>query len=154
MAALTLTTLVGCSTPEPSKESAYVKLANEQGAMISDETATPEQAKLSEIHRKLFKTPIHTISENDAIEPPKLLKVVQPKYPDLAVKTRMTGTVNVSAIVDESGRVAEAKVVSSSWPLFEASALEAISQWIFSPAKKDGRPINMVVTIPVVFAPQ
>ena len=54
-------------------------------------------------------------------------------------------------IINESGAVAAAKIVSSSDPIFETAALEAVKLWRFAPAKKNGQPVAMSYTVPVIF---
>ncbi|MHC4261602.1 MAG: energy transducer TonB, partial [Planctomycetota bacterium] len=43
---------------------------------------------------------------------------------------------------DEKGRVSQAKVQTSSHPVFERPALTAIRQWRFEPAKRNGETVS------------
>ena len=63
----------------------------------------------------------------------------------------ISGVVAVSIVIDEKGLVATAKVAKSSNAEFEASALAAIKKWTFKPAKKDGVPVKVKVTVPIRF---
>ncbi|MEX0324727.1 MAG: energy transducer TonB [Puniceicoccaceae bacterium] len=82
---------------------------------------------------------------------PQLVVGEIPEYPEIARIKNIEGTVIVEALVDEEGRVFAADVVQSVCKDLDKAALEAVSQWTFDPAKKDGKPIMKVVQIPVKF---
>lgn len=115
------------------------------------ETETLDQLKERQAHEKAFGTQVATVSQSDNFEPPKLLKSVAPKYPFTAKLSGKTGTVFVAIVVDVDGHVAEEKVVSSTDPVFESSALNAVKQWAFTAAKKNGIPVKIAYTVPIVF---
>lgn len=76
----------------------------------------------------------------------------QAKVPDAAKAKRISdGNAFVQGIVDENGNFQYAHVVQSSDVVFEASALEAVSQYRFKPAMKYGVPIPVRLTIRVDF---
>jgi protein TonB len=56
---------------------------------------------------------------------PEPIEQVKPKYPDLATKAGMEGTVWVKLWVDESGIVARAEVARSDAEIFNQAALDA-----------------------------
>ncbi|MFL6547283.1 MAG: TonB family protein [Povalibacter sp.] len=64
---------------------------------------------------------------------PKLVKVVQPEYPDEARMRGMNGWVDLTLSVDKSGAVADAKVNASSKRMFERPALAAVRKWQYTP---------------------
>ena len=80
---------------------------------------------------------------------PKAVKRVPAKYPDMAKKLKLQGTVGLNVLVSESGQVLDAKVVTSAHPILDQSAIEAVKQWVFEPASKKGvkvkvwYPVNM-----------
>jgi TonB family protein len=82
---------------------------------------------------------------------PEVTKQVQPKYPDAAMKDTAEGTVWTKAWIDESGNVAKAVIQKSDARVFEQAALDAVKQWTFKPATKDGKPIATWVSIPFRF---
>lgn len=63
---------------------------------------------------------------------PKLLKNVQPIYPEEAMKQHISGNVTIDAITDINGRVSDA-VVHSGHPLLNGAALDAVRQWVYEP---------------------
>ena len=65
----------------------------------------------------------------------------------------MTGSVLVKFVVDPYGRVANAVVVSSTFPAFDEPALRAVLKWRFKPGTKNGVPAAFRMDIPIEFAP-
>lgn len=85
------------------------------------------------------------------IEPPTLLRRVEPIYPALAAHARVQGTVILEAMVDEQGQVQQVKVLRSI-PLLDVAALEAVRQWRYSPVILNGRPVSFVLTVVLTFS--
>ncbi len=78
---------------------------------------------------------------------------VQPKYPEKARKAGVQGMVILKVKVSDTGSVAAVQVeegVEGHAELDEA-AVEAVKQWRFEPAQKDGKPVAIEVQIPVKF---
>ena len=83
---------------------------------------------------------------------PEPTKRVNPKYPEEALKAGTEGTVWAQVSIDESGNVTEASVTKSDAKILNRSAIDAAMQWKFKPAKKDGKPVAVSITIPFRFA--
>jgi len=115
------------------------------------ESETAQQRSDRKSREESFGTSIKTLSEEDAYEAPRLVQNVTPSYPDEAIKRGVSGRVSVGVIIDKEGLVSTAKIISSSDPVFEMAALEAVRQWRFTPAKKNGNLIKVSLTVPVVF---
>ena len=91
-------------------------------------------------------------------EPPKLsyeaarvVKEVPPVYPPVAKTSRTEGTVELTCVVTPDGRPTEIKVLKSVDPMLDQAAMEALSQWEFSPATKFGEPVPSRMTIEMTF---
>ena len=84
-------------------------------------------------------------------ENPVPVKTPPPKYPDSLKREGLAGVVAVVLVINEKGLVAECTVAKSSHPDFERPALEAVKNWKFKPAKKDGNPVKVRVTLPLRF---
>ena len=82
---------------------------------------------------------------------PVVLSRVLPVYPPLMQKIRLNGFVILDCVIDPSGHVREAHVVSSSNPAFEQSALDAIYQWRFQAGTMDGVAVNGEFELKVTF---
>lgn len=61
-------------------------------------------------------------------------KMVQPKYPEIALKMRVDGTVKVEAVVGADGSVNNVIVVSGP-ALLRQTAVDCVKQWQYEPGK-------------------
>lgn len=84
------------------------------------------------------------------IKPPKLIKKVDPVYPQEAKKEGIEGVVVIEATTDVYGRVVDTKVIRSV-PELDKSAMEAIKQWVYEPMIIDGEPVGVIFTVTCVF---
>ncbi len=81
---------------------------------------------------------------------PKLIRKVNPVYPDLAVQSRVSAIVILEAEVDTRGYVRSVKVLRGH-PLFDDSAVEAVKQWRYQPLLLNGEPTGFILTVTVTF---
>jgi protein TonB len=84
------------------------------------------------------------------IRAPRKVREVAPVYPELARLSRLEGVVVVECMIDERGRVQDAKVVKSIRLLDEA-ALEAVRQWAYAPSLLNGVPVPVLMNVTVTF---
>jgi TonB family protein len=73
----------------------------------------------------------------------KALSLPVPVYPQIAMRARTIGKVEVEVIVDENGKVISAQAVSGPAPLREA-AVDAAKRARFSATKLSGAPVKVV----------
>ena len=83
--------------------------------------------------------------------PPKPVRTVTAEYPDSAIREGIDATVSVGLTIPPDGIPKDVKVTKGFRPDFDESAVNAIRQWRFRPAMKDGKPIEVTVTIEVAF---
>jgi periplasmic protein TonB len=84
------------------------------------------------------------------LDPAKLIRKIDPVYPVLAVKAHVSGLVVIEAVIDEEGNVTNPKVLRGH-PLLNEAAVDAVSQWKYSPTILSGEPVPVIATITVVF---
>jgi periplasmic protein TonB len=84
------------------------------------------------------------------VQEAKLINKVLPVYPQLALKTRVSGTVVIQAIIDEVGRVESIEVVEGH-PLLVEAAVAAIKEWRYSPTLLNGEPLPVSAKVTVIF---
>lgn len=84
------------------------------------------------------------------VRPPRLIKRVNPEYSSIAIAAHVAGAVVIAAVTDIYGRVREARVVSGH-ALLNASALEAVREWIYEPYLVNGIPRPVRFTVTVIF---
>jgi len=70
----------------------------------------------------------------------KILKKTIPRYPEIARKMNLSGTVKVLATVTPDGKVKTVQPVGGS-PLLIQAAEDAISQWKYAPASGESKEI-------------
>jgi len=80
----------------------------------------------------------------------KLASQTKPEYPPLARQARISGVVELSAIIGKDGRVANLSVVKGH-PLLVQAALEAVKDWVYQPTLLNGQPAEVCTTIDVNF---
>ncbi|MGB9764737.1 MAG: energy transducer TonB [Candidatus Saccharicenans sp.] len=95
----------------------------------------------------LFIDAVRAIGE---IKPPKLIKKVDPVYPEEARKAGVEGIVILEVTTDQFGRVASVRVLKSV-PLLDEAAIDAVKQWVYEPVIIDGKPKPIVFTVTVNF---
>jgi periplasmic protein TonB len=85
---------------------------------------------------------------------PDILFSPRPQYPAAAKAMGITGRVLVRVVVDVTGRVeAGSARVLRSVPALDSAALAAILQWKFSSSvDRSGRPVRVILDIPVEFS--
>jgi periplasmic protein TonB len=69
-----------------------------------------------------------------------------PEYPVVARQLKITGKVELEVHVDESGQVADVKIVTGNAVLTRPTA-KTISGWKFKPFQKDGKPVQAVAPL-------
>jgi len=85
--------------------------------------------------------------------PPVLLKRVEPGYTEEARAARVQGTVVLQVEIDPGGKVATTHiaVIRSLGLGLDEKAIEAVKQWKFKPATRNGTPVTAKATIEVNF---
>jgi TonB family protein len=67
---------------------------------------------------------------------------VAPRFPPLARQARLDGFVRIGVLVNETGHVSCAHMISGH-PILIGSAIEAARQWVFRPVIQQGRPMSV-----------
>jgi len=90
------------------------------------------------------------IRAGSGVEPPRKLVHVAPRYPELAQRARLQGTVALECVIDPAGSVAEVRLVSGP-SLLRDAAMDAVRQWRYTPTKLNGVPVSVLMTVTVRF---
>lgn len=87
------------------------------------------------------------------IEAAKIISKVQPVYPDGARSAGISGTVILHAVISMEGKPLSLRVMNSQIdPDLARSAVEAVSQWRYTPTLLNGEPIEVDTTITVIYS--
>jgi protein TonB len=81
----------------------------------------------------------------------KITKKVQPVYPELAKMKRIGGTVVLTGVISQEGKIQSLDIVSSPDPLLSNAALSAVQQWEYQPYLLNGAATEVQTTITVHF---
>jgi TonB family protein len=85
-----------------------------------------------------------------AIKPPQLVSSAMPVYPTMARESGIDGDVVIDTMIDKTGKVASAKVISGPSMLRQA-ALDALRQWKYQPSLLNGDPVPVQMTVTIKF---
>lgn len=72
----------------------------------------------------------------------KAITKPQPAYPPIARAAKASGTVTVQILINEDGKVVEARAVSGH-PLLRQAAVDAAYQAKFTPTRLEGKPVQV-----------
>lgn len=87
----------------------------------------------------------------NGISAPKPIYNPEPEYTDRARKKKINGSLVLSIVVTEEGKVRDAKVVTGLDKNLDKQALKAVSTWKFEPATKGGKPVPVRIEVEVDF---
>jgi TonB family protein len=82
---------------------------------------------------------------------PRLIFKKNAEYSEEARKAKYQGTVLLEAEVDASGKVVDIGVVRGLGLGLDERAIEAVQEWRFKPAEKDGKPVSVKTEVEVNF---
>jgi TonB family protein len=85
------------------------------------------------------------------VSAPKAIFQPDPEYSEEARKAKFQGVCVLSLIVGPDGKPREPHVIRSLGLGLDEKALEAVTQWKFEPALKDGKPVAVAINVEVQF---
>ena len=85
------------------------------------------------------------------IEPPSLLREVKPSYTDDARRQGVEGDVVLEIVVRRDGSVGDVKLLQGLRGGLNDRAIQAVRQWRFAPATRQGIPVDVIVEVAVEF---
>jgi periplasmic protein TonB len=85
------------------------------------------------------------------VSAPRVLFQPDPEYSEEARKAKYQGTVVLWVVVGPDGRCHEMRIQRSLGMGLDEKAMEAVRQWKFDPAKKDGHPVAVQINVEVNF---
>jgi TonB family protein len=90
----------------------------------------------------------------DLDERPRAVQQRSPVYPRALKSDGLTGQAEIEFTVDRDGRVLFPKIVSSSHEDFGWAAATAVAQWKFNRPMRNGQPVDVRMTVPILFDAQ
>jgi len=95
-------------------------------------------------------SPPNPIHVGGLIQPPRKIVNVPPAYPAIAQSSRVQGKVVLEALIGVDGHVNHVRVLEPV-PLLTDAAISAVRQWVFTPTKLNGEPVQVIMTVTVDF---
>ncbi len=88
----------------------------------------------------------------NGIRPPKIIRDPDPDFSEIAGKTNLkTGSISLALALNENGAIEDVKVVHSSDSRLEPTAIDAVRQWAFTPATRNGKPVAVQMNVEMSF---
>jgi len=81
----------------------------------------------------------------------KLLYQLEPEFSEASRKKGENGNVDIALVVGTDGLPHDLKLMCSSIPDSNQSAIEAVKQWKFTPGTKDGKPVPVNIMVDIEF---
>jgi TonB family protein len=82
---------------------------------------------------------------------PVAIRKIDPKYPPTLMKERVEGEVVLYAVIRRDGSVDSIQLVHGIDEQLDANAMNALSQWKFRPALKQGSPVELEAIVHIPF---
>jgi TonB family protein len=101
----------------------------------------------------------HEVSETGSNQPatdfsqPQATRKVDPAYPQQLMQENIGGTVILYAVIHADGTVGNVRVLRGVDSRLDRFASEAVAQWKFNPATKNGSPVDVEATFHIPFHP-
>ena len=90
---------------------------------------------------------------SEDISQPMATRKVDPAYPLQLMHENVHGTVILYAVIRSDGTVGNVRVLRGVDPRLDQYAREALAQWQFQPAMKNGSPVDVEATFQIPFRP-
>jgi len=94
--------------------------------------------------------PKSPIRVGGAVKEPRLIYQVQPIYPPLLQKAKVSGDVVIRIVIDTRGNVVEMHPVSGD-PQLVSAAMDAVGQWKYEPTILAGQAVPVELTVTIQF---
>jgi protein TonB len=98
----------------------------------------------------VVKPPASSIRVSAGVQQGLLISRIEPRYSEIARKTRIQGDVVLAAIIGRDGRIENLHVLSGH-PMLAETALDAVKQWRYRPYMLGVEPVEVETQITVRF---
>jgi TonB family protein len=85
------------------------------------------------------------------IDPPRILREVKADYTEEARRRALSGEVVLEIVVRSDGSVGDVKLLQGLGSGLDERAMQAVRQWRWAPAQKQGTPVDVLVEVAVEF---
>jgi protein TonB len=114
------------------------------GLLFTPACQTPPPASVALDSSEIFEL-------SEVTKAPLTIASSPPQYPEHLRRDSKFEACVVRYVVNTEGRVVNVTVIKSTYKAFSDASVRAVSSWRYKPAQKDGRPVNCVLEIPLIF---
>jgi TonB family protein len=100
---------------------------------------------------QLAKPQSPTVYRANQATPPRIQSRVEPEYSEEARKGKLQGSIQLSLVVDPTGTPTQVAVLRPLGMGLDEKAIEAVSQWKFTPGQKNGTPVPVYTQVEITF---
>jgi len=134
--------------PRARSRLCWLRVAGFEVDEIPSEGSSSDAA-IAETRAKAVDLPVNVAGD---VDPPEFLEGPEPSYTDEARTAQVFGKVVLEAVVDKQGSVQCAAIVEDLPLGLGQSAVDAVQQWRFEPATRNGQPVNVKYTFTIGFS--
>src|SRR5205823_5797885 len=88
---------------------------------------------------------------SDGVSAPTVILAPDPGYSEEARQAKFGGVCVLAVVVGPDGKTYDIKVARTLGKGLDEKAIEAVQQWRFKPAIKDGQPVSVAINVEVQF---
>jgi len=125
----------------------------EEGKTVAEAEVT-ELTTIEPLPSSTFEVPAGAVSKPSCLNPitGRLIKRVNPSYPESERRTHVQGTVAIYAVIGLDGSLHDLRVVSGVSPGLNKASLDAVQQWHYEPYKCQDTPVEVESLIQVNYS--
>jgi TonB family protein len=136
-----------CSDGEMLAFKSWVEMSNVGGRRKSKKDSSPSPNPES----YCFPTGGRVYAGGAGIKPPRATKMQDPEYDETSRRAEVHGTSTFAVAIDDSGKPADALLISGGNARLNYDSIIALRKWRFDPATRDGKPIPVVIRMEMNF---
>jgi TonB family protein len=110
-----------------------------------DECPFPPESKIAQFDTSLY------LPLGSGVKVGRAVSTPDPEYSEIARQKKITGCVLLALAISATGTVDAVKVIKPLGAGLDQKAVEAVQQWKFAPATKDGQPVAVQIPVSVGF---
>jgi protein TonB len=107
------------------------------------------ERQMADVEKKLAEAEAERVGGD--VKPPVALQSPAPEYTETARRARLQGVVILEATVSREGKVVSTRVLKGLPLGLDEAAREAVAQWRFTPATRNGEPVAVILTLTINF---
>ncbi len=139
--------------PRPRPDLPRIPVPADEDDLLDDVTIPDTDINFADLNTDIAPPPLMEEEEFPfyaVSEKPVLIKKITPKFPNLAIRAGIEGTVVIKALIDKKGNIEKVELLKSI-PMLDQAAIAAAMQFKYKPGKQRDRFVKVWVSIPFRF---